>query len=69
MPSVLQVLISLAKDYSLSDSCPALVEKILQRQQHIDPGQTTWLIQFIAFCTGIEQTVLLDYPAADSPSL
>ena len=28
MPSVLQILISPAKDYSLSDSCPASVEEI-----------------------------------------
>ena len=31
MPSVLQILISPAKDYSLSDSCPASVENISRR--------------------------------------
>ena len=31
MPSVLQILICPAKDYSLSDSCPASVEKISRR--------------------------------------
>ena len=39
MPSVLQILICPTKDYSMSDRCPASVEKIFAKTGRLDKHQ------------------------------